>query len=73
MLTNEKLIKFVFDKMVLKDLEILELCTLALSGIFAELHNSEMKILKDLVSISAPPHSTVIDISHNEKLEMFIK
>ena len=72
-LANEKLIKFVFDKIISKDSETLELCTLALSRISAELLNSETKILNDRVSISDPPRSVIIDISHNEKLELFIK
>ena len=42
-LTNHKLIQFVFDKLVFKDPETLELCTLALSRISAELLNTEGK------------------------------
>ena len=42
-LTNPRLIQFVFDKLTSKDPETLELCTLALSRISAELLNIESK------------------------------
>ena len=50
-LTNENLIQFVFDKLTSKDPETLELCTLALSRISAELLNMSERASKSKCSL----------------------
>lgn len=70
-LLNEKLIQFVFDKMTSKDPETLELCTLALSRISAELQNIEVN--KSNIDKMLLEDSKADDEADALKLELFIK